>query len=109
VILIPISLARLVEFSGGQVPDWALIATDVLYNLTGENKHTVWLYTEIEFVFEYRICKRNHLLGYTPIFPRCGFFTRIHDAEEAIQRIICGERWCFTVPVGSVGGKEGRE
>jgi hypothetical protein len=35
VILIPISLARLVEFSGGQVPDWALIATDVLYNLTG--------------------------------------------------------------------------
>jgi len=35
VILVPISLARLVEFAGGSVPDWAVDVTDVLYNLTG--------------------------------------------------------------------------
>ncbi|PSR76196.1 hypothetical protein PHLCEN_2v8619 [Hermanssonia centrifuga] len=35
ILLIPISLSRLVEFGGGNVPFWATILSDTLFNLQG--------------------------------------------------------------------------
>jgi hypothetical protein len=56
-ILVPISLARLVEFAGGTVPDWAPIVTDVLFNLQGKpslssflTQHQLTIHTHTGFV-----------------------------------------------------------
>lgn len=35
IVLVPIALARLSEFSGHKVPFWATVLTDIIFNLTG--------------------------------------------------------------------------
>ncbi|KAJ6572225.1 hypothetical protein B0H19DRAFT_1133019 [Mycena capillaripes] len=34
-LIVPITIARLTEFSGGRVPFWATVISDVIFNLTG--------------------------------------------------------------------------
>lgn len=36
ILVIPVSLARLIQFSGHEVPFWATILADTIFNLQGE-------------------------------------------------------------------------